>query len=250
MLCNKDSHPQQNKLSVLFDSGSSFSHIHRRALPSSVPLKAFDNPATSQTLAGTMTTRFYTEVDELIFPEFSPSLKVSSQKFNVFEQQCRYDAILGRDFLQNVGMELNFSEKNMKWADRVVPMKPPDWTATTTQPLHLSGRTGASAFMTNDLRQTSLVNGYDSTDALATFTYDRIHKGESVATIMKKQLHLSNDQRAALALVLSKFPTLFDGVLKSYKGKPVSLKFKPNSHPIHCKPYPCAWKDIENIKRN
>ncbi|MEL6629656.1 MAG: hypothetical protein AAFQ92_29505, partial [Bacteroidota bacterium] len=54
----------------------------------------------------------------------------------------------------------------------------------------------------------------------------------------KQQHHLSDEQRKKLVEALSTVKRLFSGKLGKFTKHIVSLKLKPNAHPIHCKPYP------------
>eukprot|EP00978_Attheya_sp_CCMP212_P039118 scaffold200497_cov68-Attheya_sp.AAC.3 len=42
----------------------------------------------------------------------------------VIESPCRYDVILGRDFLEATGMVLDFSKKKVFWDELSLAMKP------------------------------------------------------------------------------------------------------------------------------
>ena len=50
--------------------------------------------------------------------------------------------------------------------------------------------------------------------------------------------HLSNEQKSSLPKVLLKFPKLFDGKLKAFKPREISLDLKPNAEP-HAVPRAC-----------
>ena len=83
-----------------------------------------------QTLAGNLTTNRYVFLSELTLPEFDKSKKISGNTALVFDSDCNYDIILGRDLLQKIGLVLNFGTNTIEWLDAVIPMKTPDfWTS-------------------------------------------------------------------------------------------------------------------------
>ena len=99
-------------LSVLFDSGATESFMKRACLPKNVTPLVLPQRETKQTLAGPLTVKNAVNVSNLVFPEFNKSLKVASMQCKVFDQECTYDVILGRDFLQEVKMDICFSVMN------------------------------------------------------------------------------------------------------------------------------------------
>jgi hypothetical protein len=55
-------------------------------------------------------------------PELSSSAKFQSH-FNVSDELCGYDVILGRDFLRENKLDILFSEDVMRWNDMDIRMK-------------------------------------------------------------------------------------------------------------------------------
>ena len=41
----------------------------------------------------------------------------------VFDSNCRYDLILGGDFLQKTGIIINYKECQIEWLDRKLPLR-------------------------------------------------------------------------------------------------------------------------------
>ena len=62
-------------------------------------------------------------VENLMFPEFFQTSKLMEVEARVFHTPCRYDAILGREVLKEMGVVLNFKTRTMKWDESIVPMK-------------------------------------------------------------------------------------------------------------------------------
>ena len=63
-----------------------------------------------------------------MFPEFSPTWYLKQRKMLVFDSpDVRYDIIVGRKTLAEMGLSLDFADNKMRWLDRTVPFHPKDW---------------------------------------------------------------------------------------------------------------------------
>ena len=83
---------------VLFDSGASHTWWNIKSLPPGcVPWKV--ESTSSATLAGDMTSNLEVDLEDVTFPEFFKSRRLSKRKARVFTAECHYDAIIGRDVL-------------------------------------------------------------------------------------------------------------------------------------------------------
>lgn len=76
-----------------------------------------------QTIAGTVTTNRYVSLSEISLPEFDKSKLIDGNMALVFDTDCQYDIIAGRDFLEKNGLKLDFQAKTMLWLDLMVAMK-------------------------------------------------------------------------------------------------------------------------------
>ena len=53
-----------------------------------------------------------------MLPEFDKNRNVDQQKALVFQSEmCKYDVILGADFLSKTGIDVKYSTRTMKWFD-------------------------------------------------------------------------------------------------------------------------------------
>ena len=102
--------------------------IHASALPKSCTPRLLERPLKTNTIQGTMETKRFVTLDTLMLPEFDRSLKVETHHAYVFNGPCKYDLILGRDFLGPAGITLDFLSHTMKWCNRTVSMKDPSST--------------------------------------------------------------------------------------------------------------------------
>ena len=51
----------------------------------------------------------------MCLPEFHRTRTLTTMKAQIFEANCRYDLILGRDLLTSLGIVINFENKTMIW---------------------------------------------------------------------------------------------------------------------------------------
>ena len=72
-----------------------------------------------------MKTQHMINLRELKLPEFDKSKKVDELKALIFEGKCRYDLILGADFLTKTGIDINYSTGTMHWFENVRPIREP-----------------------------------------------------------------------------------------------------------------------------
>ncbi|KAL7525616.1 hypothetical protein ACHAWF_001437 [Thalassiosira exigua] len=83
-------------------------------------------------------------------PEFDKNRKIECQRALVFDQPCRYDMILGADFLPKVGIDFSYKKRlyGMVWEHtallrdplkfRCVPMIPGHLTKVTDQNFYVA----------------------------------------------------------------------------------------------------------------
>ena len=255
---------QQSKKSyvVLFDSGSSHTWWNGKSLPKGcVPQRG--ESVSSTTLAGEMQTNLTTKLEGITFPEFFKTRKISSVDARVFHADCRYDAIIGRDLLEEMGLVLDFKNSKMSWDECHVPMQPfPSSDATKGDPspaeqLYMD-------MMEADLEDDDTLPTCDMTeegdcdyfldDEDETFDdrnrednyQETTTKGEikeskyetaNIDEVVRSCSHLSQNQQNDLRDVLCKYPTLFNNTTHAIVppfivGRCLELikKHKPRTH--------------------
>ena len=62
-------------------------------------------------------------LEQLRFPEFNKNIKIEQHEINVFDSNCCYDIILGGDFLQKTGININYTECQIEWLDAQLPLR-------------------------------------------------------------------------------------------------------------------------------
>ena len=107
---------------TIVDSGSQANWMKRGALPSGVNGKVVKQRQGS-TVAGSFTSSVEIDFQGIRLPEFYRNRTIDGFKAMVFNADCRYDVILGRDFLSVVGLQLDWKDHVMTWDEVTVPMK-------------------------------------------------------------------------------------------------------------------------------
>ena len=78
------------------------------------------------TLAGSYNTSEMVVTRNLRLPELDKNRNVDQQKALVFESKtCKYDVILGADFLTKTGIDVKYSTRTIEWFDNELPLRDP-----------------------------------------------------------------------------------------------------------------------------
>ena len=103
-------HPPRKVLRGLLDSGSTRTLLHKDAVPQAakpieITTKKFN------TLAGTMSANKQVHMRDIRLPEFNRCRSISEQKALIFDGPCKYDIIIGADFLTKAGLSIDYLAK-------------------------------------------------------------------------------------------------------------------------------------------
>jgi hypothetical protein len=113
-------------LRVLLDSGSTTTLINKRCLPRNCKPQEIASSRKVNTLAGTYTSTEVVIMCKLRLPEFEKNRNIDQQKALVLQSEtCKYDVILGADFLTKTGIDVKYSTGTMEWFDNELPMRNP-----------------------------------------------------------------------------------------------------------------------------
>ena len=217
-------------LLILFDPGSTRSYINRKSLPAEAKPQIHREMLAATTLSGESTTNESVVLRNIIFPEFTRSLKMETCVMWVFDNpNVRYDAIVGRDLLQELKIDICYSDFMMKMEGRRVLMKRSDEKPSFyVNPDHF------------DEEEAEMYAG-----EIKEAQYTKV----SIDDVISQQEHLNSSQKMQLRAVFKGFETLFDGKLKKYTGKQIRLELKQNAIPVHCKPFPVPHKHSDVFKK-
>ncbi len=112
-------------LKVLLDSGSTTTMINRKCLPRNCQTCEISKNRKIGTLAGSYTSSEMVVLCNLRLPELDKNcnLNLDQQKALVFDaDSCRYDVILGADFLSKTGIDVKYSRGTIEWFDNELPL--------------------------------------------------------------------------------------------------------------------------------
>ena len=119
-----------------------------------------------------------------------------SSRTLIFDNKCRYDIILGSDFLTKSGIDIKSSTWTIYWFENVRPMREP-WQLDNKEYL-------AMADAINIQHKEELVNE-DWIESYGTSTIlDAKYEKVNVNDISSQQKHLTIDQQLKLESVLTK----------------------------------------------
>ena len=229
----------------LLDSGATGCWISRSKLPPYIRTYHVA-PITNQTLAGTFTANEEVKLYNILLPEFHKTRCIQTLTARIFDHGCRYDMILGRNLMNDLGIVLDFNTKSMAWDGSIVTMREYDQTQEQTSlATNLLLDIIDSNLEANDsitmLDQPSDVHyqekdvdpsGY-KTKTIRTSLYEP----SNLQDIVDKCVYLLPSQREQLYSLLAQFHNLFDGRLKTFKGPPVHLELIENPVPVRRRPY-------------
>ena len=157
------------------------------------------------TQGGDFTTQGVVELSEAILPQFKRRRKFSFKAHKiVFDSKSMYDIIVGRDILQQIGMDILYSSKKFCWDKIKVLMTPCGyWTK------------------------------YDETDKTEeAFLLDAKYGKVELEIVVEEQTHLNKENIKLLLELLQKFEGIFQGTLGKYTGDKVNIELKENIKPF------------------
>ena len=111
----------QPPMLCLLDLGATGCWISRKKLPSTICTNKI--PAvTNQTLAGSFAANESIILKNVLLLAFHRTRRLETLQAKIFDQTCRYDMILGRNLMNDLGIVLNFDLKSMEWDKAIVAM--------------------------------------------------------------------------------------------------------------------------------
>ena len=218
----------QKPLHVLFDSGSDGSFINQKWTVFGKNSKIV-KPTTWITGAGAIKTKRECNL-KFKLDEFSTSKEVS-WNFHVDETEMSkdslgYDMIIGLDLLCELGLIINCEEKVVEWQDLKIPMTTPVTKFKNKKQLRAV------------LESTQEPESTKSERSRLVKILDADYKPADIDDIVMKADNLNKEQKDSLRILLNKYKNLFDGSLGDFNVPPIKLEVKPNTEPVHSRPFP------------
>ena len=155
------------------------------------------------------------------------------------ESLGKYDMILGRDALLELGIDLKFSSCTIEWNTAEVPM-------------HRAQCTVEDSFFIKEEEGSAVREASDRITQIIDAKYEKA----DLHQIVQAQKQLNQNEQHQLLQLLQKYEELFDGTLGKWKGSPYNIELKPNVTPFHGAPYsiPQAYEntlrhDVEHLEK-
>ena len=227
-------------LKVLLDSGSRKTLINRSVLPKNIVTKKLQKGQTLKTLAGKVAACEMVTLRDLRLPEFDKNRRIEQQKALVFDTECRYDIILGTDFLSKAGISINYDTGFMEWYENIIPLR---------DPISLNAETFDDMEDSLFIQIEDELLGEDWLDSYATEILDAKYSVLDIDGVVNDMNHLTDNQKDDMRNLLNKHKKLFDGTLGVYPHKKFHIDTDGSIAPVHARAYPVPRIHLETFKK-
>lgn len=224
---------------ILFDSGASATIITSELVRSLK--KKRTEPVTWDTKAGSFTTNEVCPI-RFMLPAFHNEKVI---EWDVYvdahharpSRKSKYDLIIGRDLMEDIELDIKFSDMTINWQGASIPMKNPELLKAEN--------------LEQFVNELFYLHDPDTTEAeRIQQILDNKYTPADLKKIADSCEGLNRKQKDQLYELLSKFPEVFDGSLGTWKTEPVELELKnPDEKPYHAKPYPVPKSQEEKLKQ-
>jgi hypothetical protein len=146
----------------------------------------------------------------LRLPELDKNCNVDQQKALVFDaDSCRYDVILGADFLSKTGIDVKYSTGTIEWFDNELPL---------CDACYLQSKDFLAMAEKIEIQLEDDFFGMDWYDptCYASEILDAKYEKVLVDDVIDQLYHLSTQQKDDLNQVLNEHAKLYDGTLGVY----------------------------------
>ncbi len=230
-------------LKVLFDPGSTATLISRKCLPWHCKTCPISQGCKINTLAGSCATKDMVIMRNLRLPELNKNCVVNKQKALVFDGTCKYNVILGADFLSKSSIDIKYSSGIIKWFDSKLPMRDP----------HQLDDKDYIAMMDimevqHEAEDIFGIDWYDPT-CYASEIMDAKYGQVSTNDVAEQVTHLTADQQNDMKVLFRDFKKLFDGTLGVYPHRKFRINLIPGANPKHSRPYPVPRIHLAAFKK-
>jgi hypothetical protein len=152
-------------------------------------------------------------------------------------QTGRYDFILGRDFLHQVGLDMLFSKKVLRWDDLEIPMKVRGhWSDLKVK-------------VFKDYLMESQVIRDLAEESYTTKIMDSKYEKQDLVEVVRQQTHLSKPQRELLLHLLMSHEGIFQGTLGVWPDSKNDLELVPGAKPYCARPYRIPHIHLETLRK-
>jgi len=219
-------------LKVLFDPGSTATLINRKCLPRHCKAISTKQERKINTLAGSCETKSVVVMRNLRLPKLDKNHVVDQQKALVFNGHCKYDVILGADFLSKSGIDIRYSTGTIEWFDSELPLCDP-------HQLNDIEYLAMAADIIEVQREAEDIFGMDWYDptCYASEILDAKYGQASTDELANQLNHLTTEQKHDLKILFRDFTKLFYSTLGVYPHRKFHIDLIPGAKPKHSQPY-------------
>jgi len=143
-----------------------------------------------------------------------------------------YDMIIGRDLLEELGIDIKFSTGTIDWDEAKQSMRNPSVTQK-------------EAFLAEDTEGKLSIQASERMKSILDAKYEKA----DLHTEVNKCVHLTPDQQQSLLTLLRMYESLFDGTLGRWRSRPYEIQLKEGAKTYHARAYPIP-KYYEQTLRN
>jgi Aspartyl protease len=153
--------------------------------------------------------------------------KLLEWNLHVAENMGAYDMIIGRDIMNFLGINIQFSDSTVHWENASMQFKPVD------------------AMIDTDYHIAESMAVEDTTEQIRKIL-DAKYQATNLEKVCLAQSHLKYQQQRKLFDLLSKFSNLFNGTLGKWNQDPIKLELKEGATPYNAQPFPIPKCHAEN----
>ncbi len=217
--------PKPVTLKVPLDSGASDSVICEKY--TTKPRKKTASGTVWTTPGGKLITNQKVK-SQFTIPELHDD-KLIEWEWHVAPTLGNYDAIIGRDLMEFLKIDVLFSDQTIRWENAVMPFK--DGDASVTE-----------AYYVQDPEQVE-----QASDRLKKIL-DAKYEAADLKTIAESQTELSKEEQQQLCELLDKYASLFDGTLGRWTGTEAELDLVEGATPHHARAFPLPKIHLNTLK--
>ena len=218
--------PKPVTLRALLDSGGSATLVSKRFAKKLKKVKS--KPTVWTTPAGQLHTTEKVKA-QFILAELHDN-RMIEWEVHVTQDMGAYDMIIGRDILEDLGIDIQFSTQTVEWDGIDIPFKD-----AASSELHLFHVQDSPAVQ-------------DSVDRVKGILDNDYHKA-TLAEVAEMQTQLSPDERQKLLALLQKYESLFDGTLGKWTHADYHLELKEGAQPYHARAFPVPRVHYETLRK-
>jgi hypothetical protein len=189
--------------------------INRTCLPRNFQKGKISNSSKITTLAGSYTSSEMVVLRNLRLPEpeLDKNRNVNQQKALIFDaDSCRYDVILGADFLSKTGIDVKYSTGTIEWFDNELPLH-------DTHYLQSKDFLAMAETIEIQLEDDCFGMNWCDPTCYASKILDTKYEKVLVDEVIDQLDHLNAQQKTDLRQVHNEHTKLFDGTLGVYPHK-------------------------------